>query len=174
MKFSELVNFQNHLNAMSAQPSRAATDLELDQIAYLNNIDAQDKKTITSKKKGSITAANFSGKEIQYIGNNLATGAVVDKNKLLIYHAGLKKYFNIDPVMDTTTLDLKIKYNNIWKISNTNGSELLYVKVKKTDNTFLKITDTIKIPDQVTQEIPPPMPMAGGKKNITRKYPKIR
>ena len=37
MKFSQLVNLRNQLNAMSSQPSRAAADLELDQIAYLIN-----------------------------------------------------------------------------------------------------------------------------------------
>ena len=37
MKFSELVNFRNHLNAMSSQPSQATTDLELGQITHLVN-----------------------------------------------------------------------------------------------------------------------------------------
>ena len=37
MKFSELVNLRNQLNAMSSQPSQAATDLELGQVAYLIN-----------------------------------------------------------------------------------------------------------------------------------------
>ena len=41
MKFSELVNFRNQLNAMSSQPSKDATDLELDQIAYLINTQPQ-------------------------------------------------------------------------------------------------------------------------------------
>ena len=39
MKFSELVNFRNHLNAMSAHPSQAATALELEKIAHL--VDTQ-------------------------------------------------------------------------------------------------------------------------------------
>ena len=37
MKFSELVNFRNPLNAMSSQPSQATTDLELGQITHLVN-----------------------------------------------------------------------------------------------------------------------------------------
>jgi hypothetical protein len=37
MKFSELVNFRNHLNAMSSRPCRDAANLELDQTAYLIN-----------------------------------------------------------------------------------------------------------------------------------------
>ena len=39
MKFSELVNLRNHLNAMSSQPSQAATALELEKIAHL--VDTQ-------------------------------------------------------------------------------------------------------------------------------------
>ena len=37
MKFSELVNFRNHLNAMSSRPSRDAANLELGQITHLVN-----------------------------------------------------------------------------------------------------------------------------------------
>uniref|UniRef100_A0A6C0IDY2 Fibronectin type-III domain-containing protein n=1 Tax=viral metagenome TaxID=1070528 RepID=A0A6C0IDY2_9ZZZZ len=121
----------------------------------------EDKTCLNNTKTGSISAANFGGEVFFKNPTGLTPGTTLtNKTNLVIRHTTSNKYFNIDPVTNIQTINFKnpsnqnVKlnyiYNNIWKISNTNNTQVRYVMLyKESDNSkkAIKISDEIKTID---------------------------
>ena len=137
---------------------------------------------IGSLNKGTIAIANFEKSQVYYLhnANNLPKDTNIPSSdfasKLFVKHKTLNTYYKITPVSAISILPgLKNKYDFIWKISNTAGTQLIHCALSNDLNIktpVIKVNSVIK-----TQAITPTtklallvMPTAGGgSNNKTRK-----